>query len=167
MKSNERPILTIPYSPQEKTLEAVAIGGIFLSSAMLILFWPTLPSLVPSHFDISGAVDAWSDKKVILIFPIVSIILYAGLTILSRYPHIFNYAWPITEQNAQRQYQLARSLLVWLKVEVIVLFTWLEWLTIRVALGQANGLSSLFLPIILVIIFGTIGIYLFQAYHAR
>ena len=167
MKSNERPILTIPYSPQEKTLEAVAIGGIFLSSAMLILFWPTLPSLVPSHFDISGAVDAWSDKKVILIFPIVSIILYAGLTVLSRYPHIFNYAWPITEQNAQRQYQLARSLLVWLKVEVIVLFTWLEWLTIRVALGQANGLSSLFLPIILVIIFGTIGIYLFQAYHAR
>lgn len=167
MKSNERPILTIPYSSQEKTLEAVAIGGIFLSSVMLILFWPTLPSSVPSHFDVSGVVDAWSDKKVSLIYPAVSVILYAGLTVLSWYPHIFNYAWPITEQNAQWQYQLARSLLAWLKVEIIVLLTWLEWLTIRVALGQANGLSPLFLPIILVIIFGTIGVYLYQAYRAR
>jgi hypothetical protein len=84
-----------------------------------------------------------------------------------RFPHRFNYAWPITAQNAESQYRLARRLPNWLKVEVIWMFLFLEWMTIWVALGRATGLSIVFLPIVLIMILSTIGIYFYQAYRAR
>ena len=93
--------------------------------------------------------------------------MYIGLTILNRYPHIFNYPVEITEQNAVRQYEIARSLLCALKAEIVWIFTYIEWRTIQVASDQAVGLSPLFLPILLVLIFGTIGLSLFRAYRAR
>lgn len=89
------------------------------------------------------------------------------LTIVSRYPHKFNYLWPITAQNAAEQYRLARSLLAWLKVEMIALFGFLEWVTIRTALKQGEGLGFLFLPVVLGLIFGTLGIYFYFAYRNR
>jgi hypothetical protein len=97
----------------------------------------------------------------------MTVILYLMLTVANRYPHKFNYLWPITAQNAREQYRLARLLLVWLKAEVIILFTFLEWATIRVALGQAEGLGVIFLPVVLVVMFGTVGIYFYFAYIKR
>ncbi|MBI1882157.1 MAG: DUF1648 domain-containing protein, partial [Chloroflexi bacterium] len=148
-------------------LEAVAMGGILLSIGMLVLFWSSLPALVPTHFGVSGDVDAWGDKRTLLILPGVSLILYLTLTIASRFPHKFNYPWPITAQNAGEQYHLARSLLAWLKAETIILFAIIEWMTIRTALGQANGLGVVFLPFFMVVIFGTTGFYFYYAYQAR
>lgn len=134
---------------------------------MVALFWSSLPALVPSHFGVSGTPDAWSDKWAILILPLVSLVLYALLTLSNRYPHKFNYAWPITPHNAERQYKLAHSLIIWLKMEVMLLFAYLEWTTIRTALDQTVGLGIAFLPLVLVAIFGTIGVYFYQAFLAR
>ena len=168
MRPKEQPIiLDLPFTSQDLALEAAAIGGLLLSIGMLILFWSQLPASVPTHFGVSGDVDGWGDKRTLLIFPSVSLILYVMLTIVNWYPHKFNYPWPITAQNARDQYQLARSLLAWLKVETIMLFAFLEWTTIRTALGQVNGLGVIFLPFVLVIIFGTVGIYFYNAYRAR
>ncbi len=38
-------------------------------------------------------------------------LLYAGLSVLSRFPHVFNCPRGITEANARRQYTLVRGLL--------------------------------------------------------
>lgn len=167
LKPLERPILNITHTSQEVALEAIAIGGLFLIVVMPALFWSSLPARVPTHFGVSGVVDAWGDKRSILILPAVSLVLYALLTIANRYPHKFNYAWPITPQNAERQYKLAHSLLIWLKMEVMLLFAYLEWTTIGTALDQTAGLGIAFLPLVLVAIFGTIGIYFYQAFLVR
>jgi hypothetical protein len=50
MKPTERPIIDLAYTPQELALEAAAIGCILLSIGMLVLVWPSLPPLVPTHF---------------------------------------------------------------------------------------------------------------------
>lgn len=167
MKPNERPILDLPYAPQDLALEAVAMGGLLLTIGMLLLFWSSLPPLIPTHFGVSGQVDTWGDKRTLLILPAASLILYLTLTIVSRYPHRFNYFWSITAQNAREQYRLARSLLAWLKAETIILFAYLGWMIIRIALGQAQGLAFLFLPVVLVMIFSTSGFYFYYAYRAR
>lgn len=148
-------------------MELISVGGIVLIIGMLNLAWSSLPALVPTHFGPSGHADAWGDKRSILILPAMSVILYLMLTVTSRYPHKFNYLWPITAQNAREQYRLARLLLAWLKAEMIILFTFLTWATIRVAWGQAEGLGVVFLPIVLVVMFGTIGIYFYYAYMKR
>lgn len=167
MKPSKRPIINLPYTSQDLALEAAAIGGIILSIGMLFLFWSSLPALVPTHFGVTGEVDAWGDKRTILILPTTSLLLYVMLTIVSQYPHKFNYPWPITAQNAREQYRLALSLMAWLKVEVIILFAFLEWTTIRTALGQATGLGIAFLPFVLVALFGPVGLYFYYAYRAR
>ena len=154
-------------SPYEPGLEAAALLGVLCSILLLSLFWTRLPDTIPSHFNWSGAPDDWSPKAMILIFPVIALIFYLGLTIALQFPQHFNYPWPITEQNASAQYRLACSLLSWLKVEVIWLFVYMEWMAIWVALERGRGLSPAFAPIVLVVIFGTIAIYFYQAYRAR
>lgn len=167
MKPSERPVINIPHTPLEVGLEVVAIGVLFWTIVKVVLFWSSLPDEVPSHFGVSGAVDAWSDKWTLLVLPMVGLVLYTLLTIANRYPHHFNYAWPITLQNAERQYKLAHSLMIWLKTEVMLLFAYLEWTTIGTALGRMNSLGFFFLPLALVALFGTLGVYFYQAFQAR
>jgi hypothetical protein len=167
MKPDNSAHKPMPGSPYEPGLEAAALLGVLSSILVVSLFWAALPGLIPSHFDWTGAPDGWSRKAMILLYPAASLIFYLGLTIALRFPQHFNYPWPITDQNAEVQYRLACSLLSWLKVEVIWLFVYLAWMTIWVALGHAQGLSAAFVPIVLGVIFGTVGIYFYQAYRAR
>lgn len=166
-KSNVRPVLELPRSAFENSLEFLAALGILLMFAMLAQYWPSLPERIPSHFGVSGQPDAWSGKSTLLILPVIAAVLYAGLTVLSRYPHLYNYAWPITEANAAAQYRLARQMIIVLKTEIVWIFAYVDWQTIQTALGRARGLGQAFLPIFLVMIFGSLGFYLYKGFQAR
>jgi len=48
-------------------------------------------STIPVHYGFSGQPDAWGGKIELLELPVVSVLLYFGLTLLARYPHKFNY----------------------------------------------------------------------------
>jgi uncharacterized membrane protein len=148
-------------------LETAAALGMLTMLYVTIKSWPLLPETIPHHFGVSGKPDAWSGKWILWLLPGISLVLYVGLTILGRYPHVYNYLWPITEKNAAAQYHLARTMIVALKAEIILLFAYLQQQTIQVALGKAGGLGVAFLPIFLILIFGTIGFYFVKAYQAR
>ena len=63
------------------------------------------------------------------------------LTVLNRYPHVFNYFGKITAGNARRQYRLSRSLITTLKLLIAVTFGW-------IVVGfdsDSSGLGPLFL----------------------
>jgi hypothetical protein len=93
--------------------------------------------------------------------------LFVGLSVLSRFPRIYNYPFEITEENAERQYRLARALIECLAVEIVAIFGFLSRATIQVALGRAGGLGAGFTPAALTVTLGTIGIYIWMAYRAR
>jgi len=165
--SRARPVLDIPRSSFEMALE--------ISGALILLFmfgvvmknWAALPEVIPSHYDLSGKPEGWSTKNVLWILPALSVVLYAGLTVLSKYPHIYNYAWPITPKNTRAQYQIARQMIIILKTAIVLIFAYIVWQTIQTALGKSNGLGAEFMPVFLILIFGTIGFHLFKAYQAR
>ncbi|MCG3121548.1 MAG: hypothetical protein ALAOOOJD_04703 [bacterium] len=166
-KSNTRPVLNLPRSSFENSLEFLGAMGLLLMFIVIAQYWPSLPERIPSHFGVSGQPDAWSGKSMLLILPVIAAVLYAGLTVLSRYPHLYNYAWPITEANAAAQYRLAREMIIVLKTEIVWLFAYVNWQTIQTALGRAQGLGPAFLPIFLLIIFGSLGFYLYKGFRAR
>ena len=159
----KRPILDVPLSSLEKFLEALAVIGILLNIIFIAMFWTELPNKIPTHFGAAGAPDGWGGKGMLLFLTWTNIMLYLLLTIVNKFPHTFNYPVKITPENALKQYHLARYLLLFLKTETVLLFTYILWGTIQVALGKAEGLGILFLPIILVIIFGTIGVYFYKS----
>lgn len=166
-KPGKRPVLNIPLSPTEVFLEAFAAIGLVTILVLTYRYWPVVPSMIPTHFGVTGMADAWGGKETLLLLPTVSVLMYATMTLISRYPQLYNYPWPITGQNAEIQYRLARSFMVCSKTEIMWLFTFIQWKTVQTAAGKAEGLGTAFLPVFLVFIIGTLAIYLYRAYSLR
>lgn len=164
---NQRPVISLGLSPVLVAVELLAAIAILLAVLLIVQFWAVLPDRIPIHFGYRGLADAWGDKVTIWIVPAVAAIIFAVLTAVSRYPHTFNYPVPITSENARRQYLLGRSLLVWLKAEICWLLAFVVRQQILVALGNAQRFSIELLLGLVVLIFGTVGVYLLKAYAAR
>lgn len=160
-----RPILRFPLSWVDILLELGAISGLLCCVVITFLVWPDLRDRVPIHFGITGKPDAWGAKITILILPVVAFVLNTVFIIISRYPHTFNYPVKITPENARKQYFLALSLLKWLKLEIIWLFTLIFWQQIQVALGAKETLSIRLIISSFLVITITVIIYLFQSYQ--
>ncbi|MBD1927934.1 DUF1648 domain-containing protein [Trichocoleus sp. FACHB-90] len=165
--SNQRPILTIARSPISWMLEIAAVAGIFCIIVITLQSWANLPNNIPIHFEMGGKPDATGSKKLIWLFPSLSILVYVAFTVLRHFPHTFNYIWGITEQNVAKQYQLAINLLDWNKAEFMWIFAFIEWQIIQVSLGHSAKFNAAFFPVVLLVFFVTNGLYFWQAYQAR
>jgi uncharacterized membrane protein len=159
--------LEIPRTRLEIYCEVVAAIAVALIFIYLTATWTGLPDKVPTHFNFAGTPDQWGSKYLMLLFLGVTFVLYVGLSILSRFPHIYNYAFAITDENRQRQYLLARQMVTTLKAELVCLFVFITWQTISIARGKAGDLTVWFTPLFLVIVFGTVIVYLVKAYRSR
>jgi len=162
-----RPVLDIPRSQLEQTIEIVTIAALLSGIIYAAAYWSDLPDRIPVHFGIDGTPDGWGSKLLMLLPLGVSVVIYVGLTILSRYPHIYNYPWTITSDNAPKMYALARLFMSTLKCEIVVLFSYITYATIATALGAASGLGLVSVPLIMAFVFGTIAWYFWSSYKAR
>lgn len=151
-KPFDRPKLSIPRSVSERVGQALAIAGILACVSVLALNFSDLPEKIPQHFGMGGNPDAWSGQWSLWAILITNIVMFVGLSLVEKIPHYYNYAWPITRENAPRMYRLARELILWVKVLVVWMFTYIEWAMINVARGQSKGLGVLFLPIMLALL---------------
>lgn len=163
----ERPKLKVPYSALERTIQSATRILLAWYFVYLIVQWGDLPAKVPMHFNGKGEIDRWGSKGELIILPIIGLLIYAGMAALSRFPHIFNYPVKITEENAARQYALARTMICWLNLEIVALFAYIGWASIQAAKGGTAGLGLWFLPVVLVVIFGTLGVYLAKAFKQK
>jgi uncharacterized membrane protein len=155
MKS-QRPVLNIPKTFLEKLHDLICIFVLIVMFAYLFFVGSDMPEKVPIHFNAMGEADGWGSKWSLIILLLLGLVTYIGLSILGKYPHVYNYLREITERNAPFQYLNARMMVSWLKVEIVALMGYLEWTSIQLALGRGVVLGKWFLPISLMIIFGTI-----------
>lgn len=125
--------------------------GLLTLLGLTVYWWPTLPAIIPTHFDINGMPNAHGSKDSLLFLPALLLALTVCFAVLSRYPWIFNYPVVITQENAARQYRRARTLLAVANAYIAALFALIQWQTIRVALGAASGLGALFSPDFIII----------------
>lgn len=167
MTQADRPIPRVPRSRAEWAFEVIAALGVLASVAMLFIYLPDLPDSVPRHFNASGKPDSWTDKGTLYIWPTISVVLYSILTGFSRNLRVFEFPWPITEENASRQYLLARTTFVWIKMVVVVHFAVVEWRMIQVALGKAAGVGVGNMPVLLTIMLAGVLYFYSQAGKAR
>ena len=144
----------------------MAASGLLFHIVLIARAWASLPSTIPVHYGLSGQPDAWGGKIELLELPVVSVILYVGLTWLARYPHKLNYPWTINERNAEQLYRLAKSSVGAVKGLLVWLFTAISWQTIRVAMGQTGGIGGAFIPVILGITGITVLVYVLLASRA-
>ncbi len=91
METGQRPALLVPRSRMEKAIEIIAALGIIFNILTAFQAWPHLPARIPSHFGLFGEPDGWGGKGTLLVATMVNLVLYASLTVLSFYPHIYNF----------------------------------------------------------------------------
>jgi uncharacterized membrane protein len=162
-----RPVIRdLERSRIDVVLEILAGAGVFALIAIAAVYYPRLPDSIPTHYNFSGEPDAWGAKTGLLVTPLIGAVLYAALTVLSRFPHKFNYPWAITESNARRQYILSRRMLSAVKLVLVFSFSYITWSTIRTALGNQMGLSPFFTILQIPILAVIIGHYVMKARRA-
>ena len=79
--------------------------------------------------------------------------MFIGLTVINKYPHLFNYPSEITKENALHQYTKASRMIRFLKFIIMIIFGLIVFKTIQNANGNANGLGAWFLPLTMGMIF--------------
>ncbi|MGG1687271.1 DUF1648 domain-containing protein [Pseudalkalibacillus sp. NRS-1564] len=163
----DRPIIKIEKSILQKLFDIAGLVFLCLSLGYLLLNWSGLPSEVPIHFDVAGQADHWGSKLVLFFLPIFGILLWGGLSMLERYPHVFNYVVHITKGNAELQYRTAVALIHFLKNTIALMFSVITIETISMANGSQVGLIPWILPVFLTLIFGSIIICIIQSIRWR
>jgi uncharacterized membrane protein len=158
-----RPILEINLEPIDWILEAVGIASIFFLIIIPWMHYSELPETIPIHFGADGDVDAWGSRKFIWILPIVGTIIYIGLTVLSNYPHSFNYLKKITPDNAFVQYRNSVKMIRFIKVLISASFAYLTSIIIDGATVSSNSLGPYFVPGFIIMVFCIIGFFLFKS----
>jgi uncharacterized membrane protein len=164
--SNGRPKIRPPLSPIEWLLVLATFVGAIFTIVLLAVRWPALPASVPSHFGISGQPNAYGGKGTLIFLVVLAAALAIGLSWLCRYPWTHNYPRVITEENAARQYRLARVLFRWMGLEWVALFAYMEWTIIQAGLTN-GGLGLWFLPIAVATLILTFLIYFPAAARAK
>jgi uncharacterized membrane protein len=153
MTTEERPKLKIQLSPTDQALELLGWGVLLALWVWTGTSYSSLPDSIPTHFNAAGEADGFGRKASIVGLPVIATLLYIGLTLLNRVPHIFNFPTPITQDNALKQYTNATRMIRYLKLILVLVFAGISFQTIQQANGKADGLGSWFLPLTLALIF--------------
>ena len=162
-----RPIIKLETGPSDLILEILTIVGLLCFIGFTLYSNTRLPETVPTHFNASGEPDDYGSKNSLWMLPVIALVVYAILSLVSRIPEKFNYPVTITPANARKQYTLGIRLIRYLKLVIVLMFFFISYGTVQTALGIASGLGIWFLPVFLGIILVPIVIYFFLAYQSR
>ncbi len=166
-KMSERPKIKLALSTTDKLIEIIgwlSVIGIWVST---VANYSALPEKIPIHYNAAGEADGFGGKVTILTLPLIATILFVSMSVLNKYPEIFNYPTTITEENARTQYNSATRLIRVIKAIIVLIFTVISYRTIQTATSKADGLGVLFLPITLALIFIPIIYYVYKSFKAK
>ena len=166
MKTSRPVIRDLERSRTDVVLEVLAFAGVLFLIAMPAYYYSRLPASIPHHFNLKGEADGWGSKNVLLLTPLIGLLLYAGVTVLQRFPHIFNYPWQITEANARRQYSISRQMMSAAKLNIVSIDSYITWGMIGTAMGTQKGLSPWFTLMTAPVLIGIVIFYLYKGSRA-
>jgi uncharacterized membrane protein len=114
-----------------------------------------LPDKIPTHFDLAGNPNGWGSPATLLLLPVIAVVIYGLITVVSFFPSAFNYPVRVTPENRPRLQALSLQMVAWLKVELAFLFTLLQWFILGAVRSGHGHLSVWIVPLFLVLVFGT------------
>ncbi len=162
-----KPKIKIELTKTDWLLEILGALGLILSFVLLAFDYNDLPAIIPKHFSATGQPDGFGDKTILWSFPIIGLIIYLGLTIGTRFPHLINYPFEITPDNSERQYKNSVRMARVLKTAAVLLLLYLTYTVIQYGYGRMSGLGILFLPVVVVTLIIIIGVFIYRGFKLR
>lgn len=164
---NNRPKIKLKQTKTDILVEVFGWVSLVAFWAFVLINYADLPDTIPTHFDYAGQVDGYGGKEMILVLTFIATAIFIGMTILNKYPHIFNYPTEITEENALKHYTNATRLLRYIKLIIVVVFGVITLQSVRVANGQINDIGSWLLPVTLGLIFIPVFYFLIKSFRIK
>ena len=141
----ERPRIKIKLTMIDYVVEFFSLAAVLSSIILFIIYWIKAPDIVPIHYNIHGEADGYGSKMTLIIEPILSVLAYVGLTVLNKYPHIFNFSTTVTEQNALSLYKTSTRMIRWFKLLICLFFAYMVWHEVNIIITQQDPkLDNLF-----------------------
>lgn len=158
---SKRPRVKIPLENFDYIIELVSITLLVIMWTYTIIEYSNLPDTIPAHFNSKGVPDDYSGKIMVWLLPGLATVMYVGMLILTKYPHLHNYMVNITEENALKNYRFSIRVLRIVNFLCVVLFAYIVWKMIEGAKDNYSSLGtgfivtvigvSVVLPIVLII----------------
>lgn len=114
-------------------MEVLSFITVVGTTLYLIISWGSLPDTIPMHYNLSGEIDRWGSKGELIFLPVMMWIIYLGITLMQRFPQIWNTGVTVTPENRERVYRTLKYMVESLKLIVVVDFS---LLTIFSATGR-------------------------------
>src|SRR4051794_9461330 len=115
----ERPKLKIELTPLDKAIEFIGLFTLIGMWSLAIYYFFILPDTIPVHFGASGQPDSYGKKATIFILPVTGLIIFMMMSIINKYPQVYNYPVKITAANAAKQYTNGTKIIRYIKTVII------------------------------------------------
>jgi hypothetical protein len=149
-------------SPLDRALEIISFLTMAANIILAALFYSGLPGSIPVHFTIAGVADDWGDRAAFLAFPVFSLLFYFLFTYLVNLPEKFSFPF---EHGLEEKRVITIGMLRWVKLEVLLLISYIEYIIIKHPDGKAGFLYGL--PAFAIALVLTMAFYLYKGYRIR
>ncbi len=143
-------------------LSGAAILGLINLIVISFFYYSNLPDQIPIHYGFSGEPDHFSTKKMVFFMPLIGLFLWSLLYYLKDKPEGLNYPVAITADNSKRIYAIGTQMIQFLNVVLIILFNYINYVTIQTAMGLRSGLGPNFAPMLIGGLFVFLGSYIWR-----
>jgi uncharacterized membrane protein len=153
-------------------LELVPLALLIFILYLFLSNYGALPERIPSHFDLSGAVDRYGSKTEIVIYPVaatLAFLLFSGINLafasvkdprrLINLPESTKAA--ITPEAGETLRVVMLHSLLALKIVIMGMMAYMLYANLQVALGKSEGLGSWF-PTFIVVLLAIVAYMLFR-----
>ena len=100
-------------------LEGISLLVIIGTTFYLIAGWNSFPDRIPVHYNAAGEIDRWGGKGELIFLLVMMWILYIGITLIQRFPQIWNTGVQVTQENRERVYRILMYMLETLKLLMV------------------------------------------------
>lgn len=136
----------------DKIWEAVAFLLLAVNALIIAITVPTLPDIIPVHFDGAGKVDNYGSKYILWVLFVIAVFVYSLMTVISFNPGL--YKSRMTENNIEEQYILTAKMTRTVKTFINLFFVIITVFVLQSVQGKgteyAPYLFLLVFPLILI-----------------
>lgn len=135
------------------SLLALAVSGFVTFTALYGS--NAVQNVEPMTNPFSSHPSDWGTRARLLQIPAFQLIIYGFGLVLAKYSDALNFLTQVTLNNRFQLQVLAKSMVAWLKAEILILFAFLQLVEVQVARGSRSGVPTLPFRGITLVIFAT------------
>lgn len=146
--------------------ELIAVAGLVFAAAVVADFYSRLPERIATHFDAGGVANGFGARSTLWVVVGIAFLVYATMSVIHFVPRAVNLKRPLAPEREKVVLAESMAMAGWIKAEMCWIFAYLCLAMVRNGMGLQVGLGRWFLPVTLLVVLGTCGVYSGRIFRA-